>query len=292
MSSLFTPWPDFTSSNALHLLAIVVLAMLSNRLARHLTDSLVAATMAQTRIAQKHEQPTRTLADALYRVASSVVWSVALLTALPEFGISAMPATVVAALAVAAIALGGRNLFTDIVAGFSIAVEDQYALGDTIQAGEISGRVEQLSLRRTVVRDARGALVTIANGAMRTVGNLSRDWSQSFVDISVAPDAPLEKVLQALESAAAELRADPSWSHALVDGPRVLGLHAYNHVGSTLRLQVRTMPMRQDEVCRELRRRVQISFQLHGLVSSATQSLGAVSATPTTSGEQLPDSAA
>jgi len=144
-------------------------------------------------------------------------------------------------------------------------VEDQFVAGDTIQAGDTVGRVEQLTLRRTLVRDGRGALVSFSNGEMRTVSNLSRDWSQAFVDIGVGAAMPLEKTLQVLETAAAELRGDAAWSQALVDGPRVLGVQAYDHTGTTVRLQVRTVPTRQDEVCRELRRRVQMELQRQGI---------------------------
>src|SRR5260370_22992715 len=127
------------------------------------------------------------------------------------------------------------------------------------------GRVEHLTLRRTVLRDARGALVTIANGEVRKVRNLSRDWSQAFVDVSLAPESPIEKTLQALETAAADLRNDPAWSQALVDGPRILGVQNFDRNSSTVRLQGTTAPTRQDEVPRELRRRIQLEFQKHGI---------------------------
>jgi small-conductance mechanosensitive channel len=122
-----------------------------------------------------------------------------------------------------------------------------------------------------VIRDARGALVTIANGEIRTVSNLSRDWSQAFVDVSLAPESPVDKTLQALETAAAALRADPAWSQALVDGPRILGLQHFDRTASTIRLQVRTSPTRQDEVARELRRRIQVELQKQGIPVSAVQ---------------------
>jgi len=153
-------------------------------------------------------------------------------------------------------------------------------MGDTIQVGDTTGRVENLTLRRTVLRDARGALVTIANGEIRTVSNLSRDWSQAFVDISIAPEVSLEKTMHALEAAAAELRGDPSWSQALVDGPRILGVHAFDRSASTVRLQVRTAPTRQDEVSRELRRRIQIEFQRQGIPLSSVQRFELASASP------------
>ena len=161
----------------------------------------------------------------------------------------------------------------DIITGFYIVLEDQYVVGDTIQVGDTIGRVEHVTLRRTVVRDPRGALVTIANGDIRTVANLSRDWSQAFVDIALAPDTPIEKTLAVLEAAAADLRGDPSWSQALVDGPRILGVQNIDRSASTVRLQVRTAPTRQDEVARELRRRIHIEFQRQGIPMSSVQRL-------------------
>ena len=130
------------------------------------------------------------------------------------------------------------------------------------------------------MRDARGALVTIANGDIRTVSNLSRDWSQAFVDISLSPDAPLEKTLRSLESAAAELRADPAWSKALVDGPRILGVQSFDRNATTVRLQVRTLPNHQDEISRELRRRIHVELQRQGIPVSIVQRFEFAGAVP------------
>jgi len=126
-------------------------------------------------------------------------------------------------------------------------------------------------LRRTVVRDPRGALVTLSNGDIRTVANLSRDWSQAFVDVALSPQLSQEKALQALEAAASELRGDASWSQAIVDGPRILGLQNFDQNSSTVRLQVRTAPSRQDDVARELRRRIQLEFQRRDIPVSGVQ---------------------
>jgi moderate conductance mechanosensitive channel len=261
MSSPFTQWLDSTIPNAIHLLLIIVLALLLTRVFRTRANSLVQPAASQTRAAHAHEQQTRALASSLNTAARTAIWGVALITALPEFGINVLPVVILTGLLVLGIGFGAHNMIRDVVAGLYIVFEDQYIIGEVIQTGKITGRVEHFTVRRTVVRDSRGALVTIPNGKVRTVSNLSRDWSQAFVDISVSPDAPLEKSLQALEAAAASLRSDPSWSLALVDGPRVLGVQAYDRNASTLRLQVRTLPTRQDEVSRELRRRIQIEFQ-------------------------------
>jgi moderate conductance mechanosensitive channel len=278
MSSSFTHWLELTLPNALHLLGILVIALVLNRLLRAVTNLLIKPAGTQNRAAQLREQQTRTMAVVLYGAGSKVVWAVALLTSLHEFSIDITPAVTLAGLASLAIGFGAQSLVRDVITGFYIVLEDQYVVGDTIQFGEYVGRVEHLTLRRTVIRDARGALVTIANGEIRTVSNLSRDWSQTFVDVSLAPDSPIEKTLLALESAAADLRSDTAWSQALVDGPRILGVQSFDRTSSTVRLQVRTAPTRQDEVARELRRRIQIEFQRQGIPLSSVQRIELASA--------------
>jgi small-conductance mechanosensitive channel len=273
MSSPLTHFLDFTLANALHLTGILIFALVGIRLLRRAANKLVkpastqgkAALQAAKPAAQQREEETRALADKVYRIGRQVIWIVAALTALPEFGINPLPAVVIAGCSILGFSLGARETLRDIYAGLQIALEDQFVTGDTIQAGDTVGRVEQVTLRRTLVRDGRGALVSFSNGEMRTVSNLSRDWSQAFVDIGVPSAMPLERTLQALENAAAELRSDAAWSQALVDGPRVLGVQQYDHAGTTFRLQVRTLPTRQDEVCRELRRRVQMELQRQGI---------------------------
>ncbi len=271
MSSSFNHWLELTLPNALHLLGILAIALVLNRLLRAVTNLLIKPAAAPTRTAQLREQQTRTLASVLYSTGSKVVWAVALLTSLHEFNIDILPAVTLAGLASLAVGFGAQSLVRDVITGFYIVLEDQYVVGDTIQIGETVGRVEHLTLRRTVLRDARGALVTVANGEVRTVSNLSRDWSQAFVDVSLAPESPIERTLQALETAAADLRGDPAWSQALVDGPRILGVQNFDRTSSTVRLQVRTAPTRQDEVARELRRRVQVEFQRQGIPLSSVQ---------------------
>jgi small conductance mechanosensitive channel len=280
MSSLLNFFSGFALSTALHLFLIFVIALLLNRFLRLMTNLIIKPASSQTRAAQAREQQTRTLAGVLYSAASKVVWFVALLTALDQIGVSPTPALTMAGLASVAIGFGAQNLVRDVITGFYIVLEDQYAVGDTIQIGETIGRVEHITLRRTVVRDVRGALVTIANGEIRTVGNLSRDWSQSFVDVSLAPESPLEATMQALESAAADLRSDPAWSQALVDGPRILGLQNLDRSASTVRLQVRTAPTRQDEVARELRRRIHIELQRQGIPLSSVHRIELAAALP------------
>lgn len=256
---------------ALEIIGILLAALLVNHFLRVLTRLLIKPAVAPSRAAQVREQQTRTIAGVLYSAGSKVVWVIAILTALDKLGINPTPALTLAGLASVAVGFGAQTLVKDVIAGFYIVLEDQYVVGDTVQIADTVGRVEHLTLRRTVVRDPRGALVTISNGDVRTVANLSRDWSQAFVDVSLAPETPLEQFLGALETAAADLRGDAAWSQALVDGPRVLGVQAFDRSASVVRLQIRTAPTRQDEVARELRRRIQLEFQRQGIPLSSVQ---------------------
>src|ERR1700757_5176360 len=271
MSSLLAYVPNSTVSNLLHLVGIFLVALILNHLLRLITNLIIKPASSQTRAAQAREQQTRILAGVVYSAGNKVVWAVALITAVQEFGVNVAPVAAVAGLASLAVGFGAQNLVRDIIAGFYIILEDQYAIGDTIQVADTIGRVEHLTLRRTVVRDPRGALVTLSNGDIRTVGNLSRDWSQTFVDVAVSPEVPQDHALQALDAAAVELRNDPAWSPALVDGPRILGLQSFHQNSSVIRLQVRTAPARHDDVARELRRRIQLQFQRQGIALSNVQ---------------------
>src|SRR6266705_1496190 len=271
MSSIVPFLNEATLSIALHLLGIFIVALLLNRFLRTMTSLLVKPAASQSRSEQTREQQTRTLAGVVYGAASKVVWVVAILTALDQVGINPMAALTLMALAAVAIGFGAQNLVREVIAGFYIVWEDQYVAGDTVQISEDVGRVEHLTLRRTVIRDARGALVTIANGDIRTVANLSRDWSQTFVDVELAPEIALEKPFAALEAASAELRADAAWSQALVDGPRILGVQSLGRSATLVRLQARTAPTRQDEVARELRRRIHVELQKLGIPLASVQ---------------------
>jgi len=291
MPSSFNHWVDWAISPALRVLGIFVIALLLNHVLRATSRLIIKTTTSQTRHLQLREQQTRTLASVVYSTGSKLVWAVALLTALTEFKINILPAVTFAGLASLALGFGAQTLVRDVIAGFYIVLEDQFVVGDTVQISNYSGRVEHLTLRRTVLRDDRGALVTIANGEIRTLSNLSRDWSQAFVDVSLAPETPVEKPLKALETAAAALRGDPAWSQALVDGPRILGVQDFARIASTIRLQVRTLPTRQDEVTRELRRRIQAEFLKQGIPVSSVQRIELTGVSHSLQEAERPDTA-
>jgi len=259
-------WMELALGNGTRLLAILFFSLLLNRLLRIFTQRLVqAAGETAGRTAQMREQQTRTMAGVLYSTGTAVIVALALLLALPVFGFNVTPLAAAAGLASLALGFGAQHVVRDVINGFFAVFEDQYVVGDTVRIGDVTGRVEHLTLRRTVVRDAQGALVSIPNGEIGRVANLSRDWGQLFLDTLICADQPLDQASAALETVAAEFRADAAWSPTLVDGPRLLGVESLAPAGATLRLHARTAPNRQDDVARELRRRIHNALGERGI---------------------------
>ncbi len=258
-----TKWTDFALSHGLRLAGILLLAIVCNRILRAVTRRLIqiAPLSDKSRGAQMHEQQTRTLSGILYSGGTAILFILAVLMALPELGFSVTPIAAAAGLASLALGFGAQNLVRDCINGFFIVFEEQFVVGDTVRIGAIVGRVEHVTLRRTVLRDPAGALVTLPNSEIGVVANLSRDWGQLFVDVTIPPDGALDASLETLAALSLEFRSEPDWSPVVVDGPRVLGVESLTPTGAVLRLQVRTAPTRQDDVARELRRRIQIRFE-------------------------------
>lgn len=261
MSELIARWEKLAAAPALRVLAVLIIAFIVARILKALTNKLVELAKSPSRMAQMREQQTRTTAGLLYSTGIFFIIIVAILMVMRECGFDISPMEAAAAVGSVALGFGAQNLIKDLINGFFIVFEDQYVVGDLIQLNNEIGRVEHLTLRRTVIRNPVGALVTIPNSLVGQAGNLSRDWSQVFVDVTVPSDELVGRALATLEKISGDLRADADWSPALVDGPRVLGVESLSLDGTALRLQVRTVLNRKDDVARELRRRIKIGFE-------------------------------
>ncbi|HKV04994.1 MAG TPA: mechanosensitive ion channel family protein [Candidatus Acidoferrales bacterium] len=270
MTESLTRWAEIAGTRGARILVIIAIAIVLTRILKALTARLVQISKGPTRVAQMREQQTRTMAGLLYSLGAAIIVAVAVLMTLPEFGFDITPFAAAAAVGSLALGFGAQNLVKDLINGFFIVFEDQYVVGDLIQVNGETGRVEYLTLRRTVLRNPNGAIVTIPNSLIGQVANLNRDWSQAFVDVTVPSGEMVGRALATLEKIAGDFRNDPDWSSALVDGPRVLGVESLSLDGEVLRLQVRTILNRRDDVARELRRRIKLGFEESRIALSHT----------------------
>lgn len=252
---------EIAGKTGLRLLVILLFAILLTRALKAMTSRLVQLAKAQSRAGQMREQQTRTMAGLLYSIGAAIIGLIAVLMGFEVLGFDIAPAMATAGVASIAIAFGAQSLLKDFINGFFIVFEDQYVVGDLIQVNGETGRVEHLTLRRTVIRNPAGAMVTVPNSLVGQVANLSRDWSQAFVDVTVPAAEMVGRALATLEKIAGDFRNDADWSAALIDGPRVLGIEALSLDGTVIRLQARTILNRKDDVARELRRRIKLGFE-------------------------------
>jgi small-conductance mechanosensitive channel len=168
---------------------------------------------------------------------------------------------------------GAQRLVQDFLAGFFLVVERQYGFGDLVRIGApgtttgISGTIEELTLRTTSLRTINGELVTIPNGEIRQVTNLSRDWARAVIDVPVPTDQDIAHASEVLRRVGQEAFADDELQRLLLDAPSVMGVESLDTAGFVLvRLVARTRPGRQAEVGRLLRARIAEAFQEEGIV--------------------------
>jgi moderate conductance mechanosensitive channel len=164
-----------------------------------------------------------------------------------------------------AVSFGAQSLVKDLISGFFILAEDQFGVGDVLRIGDLSGDVENLTLRVTTLRDLDGRVHIIPNGQIDKVTVMSKDWSRALLDVEVAYNADLNKALHVFEDEAAKLYKEVGWSWRMLEPPELLGVQAFMASGINLRLLFKTLPKEQWAVAREFRKRIKERFELEGI---------------------------
>jgi small conductance mechanosensitive channel len=202
------------------------------------------------------QRRTSTLAGILSRLVSSVVWFVALLMLLRELSIDVLPLITGAGIAGLAIGFGAQNLVRDVISGFFLILEDQIRVGDAARINNVTGSIEQVSLRTIVLRDGEGAVHVFPNGTVNALANLSKHFSFAIVDLKVAYEEHLERVFGTIREVGAAMRQDPHWAPLLLADLEVLGVESIDDGRVTIRSKFRTLPLNSGKVANELRKRL------------------------------------
>ncbi|MFM9370567.1 mechanosensitive ion channel family protein [Streptomyces sp. Da 82-17] len=218
-----------------------------------------------SRADERREQRARTIGSVLSSIVTIVIAVMGLAMVLDQIGIALGPLLASAGVVGLAIGFGAQSLVADYLAGMLIMVEDQYGVGDSVDLGEAIGEVEHVGLRLTQVRDLNGGLWHIRNGEIMRVRNDSQEWARAVLDVSVAYDSNLEKVFTVLEDTGLALRENPDFKDVLLEDPSVWGVQSLSPDGVVVRLVVKTSPLKQWAVTRELRRRVKEALDAAGI---------------------------
>ena len=245
------------------LVLVHLLKLASDRVIRTVTEA--GPVPAQAGISEG-EKRVLTLAGIVKTVGTTVVVIIATMMGLRELGLDITPIIAGAGVVGLAVGFGAQSLIKDIIAGFFIILEGQYAVGDVIKTGEISGRVERLNLRATVLRDfSTGAVHFIPNSELKVVSNLTKEWSRVALDIGVAYDEDIDWVVEVLQRTGQELARDERMGPLILEPPEVLGIESFGESQIIIKVLVKTLPQRQWEVAREFRRRIKAAFEKEGI---------------------------
>ena len=205
-----------------------------------------------------HDRQNRavTLVGVFRNTASLVLVTGGTLMALDEVGIPIGPLMGGAAVLGLAVAFGAQNLIRDYFSGFMVLLEDQYGINDVVKIGDVSGSVEKITLRMTVLRDLEGAVHFIPHGSITRVTNMTHGWSRALVDIGVAYQEDVDRAIGVLMNLAKDLRKDPTYGPLILDGPEMLGVDSLGDSSVVIRFFVKTQPLQRWFVRRELLRRI------------------------------------
>jgi small conductance mechanosensitive channel len=209
---------------------------------------------------ERRRQRSQAIGSVLRSVASFLILGTAALMVLGTFEINLAPLLASAGVAGVAIGFGARNLVTDFLSGVFMILEDQYGVGDTIDAGVASGEVVEVGLRVTKLRGDNGEIWYVRNGEVKRIGNLSQGWATAGVDVTVRADEDLEKVKRTLNEVGEKMSKEEPWNELLWGPIEVLGLDSVLLDSMVVRVSAKTMPGKSLTVERELRWRVKHAF--------------------------------
>lgn len=258
-------WPQLTATGLRVLAALAVgwvaywaLGLLLRRIERSIGESDAGTITAQ-------EQRARTLVSLLRSIGIVVIAILVLFMVLGALGIAIGPLLAGAGVVGLAVSFGAQSLVKDIISGLFILFENQYGVGDVVRILDVSGRVERMTLRVVVLRDIQGVVHVIPNGEIKVVSNLTRAFSRAVFEIGVAYKEDVDRVMEVMREVGQELWEDPAWRPVLTEEITVPGIESFGDSSVNIRIMATTVPLKQWDVARELRRRLKNRFDAEGI---------------------------
>ena len=218
-----------------------------------------------TVLAGRRVQRAETMGSLLKSVASIAIFTVFAITALAQIGYPVGPLIASAGIVGVALGFGAQSLVKDFLSGIFMIFEDQYGVGDVVDVGEAGGTVEAVGLRVTKLRDVQGTVWYVRNGEIIRVGNKSQNWARTVLDIPIALDQDLRRVQDVLRDVAHDLWDDEDFRHVVIEEPEVWGIEDLTPNWATVRVVLKTAPLEQWAVAREMRQRIKFRFDHEGI---------------------------
>jgi small conductance mechanosensitive channel len=251
-------------TSGLRLVFLLVAAYVLLRLIRVLTNKL-DTTLQSFAHSVERQKRSHTLSHIVQVVATTILSVVTIMLVLGELGVNIAPILAAAGIGGLAIGFGAQNLVRDVITGFFILLEDQIRVGDVVKVGDKGGLVEDISLRVLTLRDFDGSVHLIPHGTIQTVTNMTKDFSHYVMDVGVAYREDIDEVMAVLKEVGSDLRRDPDFAPDILDDLEIVGVDDLASSQVTIKVRIKTVPIKQWRVGRELRRRIKKAFDLHGI---------------------------
>jgi small conductance mechanosensitive channel len=243
------------------IVAVFLVALRTIRLFAHRLHNFLRGRSATI----ERQKRAQTLSGMAQTVANTFLFVVSAMLVLRELGVEIAPILATAGIGGLAIGFGAQSIVRDVISGFFILLEDQIRVGDVVRVGDKEGYVESVGLRILTLRGFDGSVHIIPNGTIGAVTNMTKGFSYYVIDVGISYREDVDKVMEVLKEVGAELRHDPEFASDILGDLEVLGVD--NVVGSavTIKVQIRTQPVKQWRVGRELRRRIKKTFDARGI---------------------------
>ena len=255
---------DFVQYDVPRIAVVLLLAFILSRVVQFFVNRMLRLADRQVGNSQRASQ-LRTMAAIIRATSLSIIGFIVLLHVLSVFNINLTPLLASAGVLGVGIGLGAQSIFKDMINGILILLEDQFNVGEVVKIASLAGTVEDMSLRRTSLRDGDGTLHIIPNSQIATVSNLSRDFSVAALNLSVDASADPDHVLSILRSVAADVRNDVAFKQVIVADPDVPGLDAIKGREVIYPITIKCRANQQWGVLRELRIRIIKTFERQGI---------------------------
>jgi moderate conductance mechanosensitive channel len=256
---------EWMFGRGLHVILIVILAYAFVRMAALLALRFEHDMTVGTGLdAMERGKRARTLSAVVQNFAKVLIIGIAALMVLKEFQLDITPILTGAGIVGLAVGFGAQTLVRDIISGFFLILENQVRVGDEAAINGTPGLVEAINLRTIVLRDIEGTVHVFPNGAINTLANRSKDFSYYVIDLAVSYYDDSDRVAEVLREIGAELQKDPVLGSSILEPIEILGIDAFGEWSARLKARVKTAPLRQWQVGRELRRRIIKAFRQHG----------------------------
>jgi moderate conductance mechanosensitive channel len=257
---------EWVARTGLRVGIIVLLAIAASRLATSTIARAEREMAAGGSVADvERRKRAQTIGRTFSRFLSAIIWAAALLMALRALDVDITPVLTGAGILGLAVGFGAQTLVKDVISGFFLIIEDQVRVGDVAIVNGTGGSVEQINLRTIVLRDLEGTVHVFPNGEVKTLANRSKDFSFYVLDVGIDYGDDVDKAIDVVRATAAEMQADPAWAPHFLAPLEVMGVDDFGASAVSLRFRIKTVPLSQWNVGRELRRRVKKAFDAHGV---------------------------